>query len=147
MIAFELADKNTAPPGGWFYRQAESGMTFQHYSRDAFFEAIRSHRLANGYPIEPQWKEEIEDLMCRVKVAEWGQGVCRRVENLGERRSVSFAASQSFLNTMASWMAALRRASLYLWPRRKRTGGRRFVLPVLQRAFLLVLPAEPALIG
>jgi hypothetical protein len=82
-------------------------MTFQHYSRDAFFEAIRSHRLANGYPIEPSWKEEIEDLMCRVKAAEWGQEICRRVEGSGERRPVSFAASQSFLNTMASWMAGI----------------------------------------
>jgi hypothetical protein len=84
--------------------QPESGMRFEHYSRDAFFKAIQSHRLANGYEITPDWKERIEDQICREHAAEWGQEICRRVQNLGGRRAISFAAAQSFLNTMASWL-------------------------------------------
>ena len=65
------------------------------------------HRLGNGYPIEPSWKEEIEDEMCRKMAAEWGNGICRRAQDLGERRPISWAATQSFLNTMANWMGGV----------------------------------------
>ena len=51
MIEFRILDGNTTPPGGWQYVQPESGRIFKHYSRDAFFGEIQSHRLANGYEI------------------------------------------------------------------------------------------------
>jgi hypothetical protein len=104
VIEFEITDPQTSPPNGWRYRQPESGLEFRHYSRDAFFKEIQSHRLANGYEITPDWKERIESDICREHMAEWGAGICRRVQHLGERKAISFAAAQSFLNTMGSWL-------------------------------------------
>ena len=77
-------------------------MEFRHYSRDAFFKEIQSHRLANGYDITPDWKSVIEDSLCRQN-PEWvAEGICRRAKHFGERKVISFAAAQSFLNTMGS---------------------------------------------
>jgi hypothetical protein len=101
---FRISDKNTTPPGGWYYVQPESGRIFKHYSHDSFFDEIRAHRLAQGYPIEPDWQAEIEDEICRTH-PEWALRVCNRVERHGlERRPLSLAAMQSFINVVAAWI-------------------------------------------
>ena len=105
-IEFQISDRGTTPPNGWRWVQPESGQVFEHYSRDAFFEAIRNHRLANGYPISADWREEIEDGICRTH-PEWGQTICRRIQSLGARRPISFGAMQSFLNVMGSWTTGI----------------------------------------
>jgi hypothetical protein len=104
-IEFELVDRTTCPPNGWRYIQPESGVRFEHYSRDAFFRNIQAHRLANGYAIEPGWEAAIEDQLCREHAAEWGPGICQRAVHLGERRPVSMAAMQGFFNTMGAWVS------------------------------------------
>jgi hypothetical protein len=107
-MTFYLLDRSTPPPGGWYYVQPQSGRIFKHYARDAFFAEIREHRLRNGYPIEPDWQEAIEDELCRSH-PEWGKSVCGRIARYGERRPISLAAMQSFLNVMAKWIAGIMR--------------------------------------
>jgi hypothetical protein len=102
-MTFKILDRNTPPPGGWYYVQPQSGRIFKHYAANAFFAEIRDHRLAQGYPIEPDWMEQIEDEICRSH-PEWGREVCGRTERYGERRPISLAAMQSFLNVMANWI-------------------------------------------
>lgn len=105
-MTFRILDRSTPPPGGWHYVQPETKRIFRHYARDTFFNEIRDHRLAQGIPIEPGWQERIEDEICRSH-AEWGRSVCGRTETYGERRPVSLAALQSFINVMAAWIAGI----------------------------------------
>jgi hypothetical protein len=100
---FRILDPATTPPEGWRYRQPETKKEFVHYSRNAFFAEIQSHRLANHLEITPTWQEEIEDALCRAH-PEWGQSVCCRIEKVGARKAVSFAAMQSFLSVVIAWM-------------------------------------------
>jgi hypothetical protein len=107
-VTFKILDRSTPPPGGWKYVQPESGRIFKHYARDAFFAEIRDHRLSQGYPIEPDWQERIEDQLCR-EHPEWGRQICGRTERYGERRPISLAAMQSFINVMATWITGILR--------------------------------------
>ena len=106
MIVFKISDRSTPPPGGWYWVEPTTQRIFKHYARDAFFEQIRDHRLAQGIPIEPGWQEVIEDQMCR-EHPEWGREVCLRTERYGERRPFSLAAMQSFINVMVSWIGGM----------------------------------------
>lgn len=107
-MIFKILDRSTPPPGGWYYVQPESGRIFRHYARNAFFDEIRDHRLCQGYPIEPDWQEVIEDKICRSH-PEWGRSVCERTERYGERKLVSLAAMQSFLNVVGAWITGVMR--------------------------------------
>ena len=105
-MTFRILDKSTPPPGGWHWVEPTTKRVFKHYARDSFFNEIRDYRLAQGIPIEPDWQEVIEDQICRDH-PEWGTSVCARTERYGERRPISLAAMQSFLNVMASWIAGI----------------------------------------
>jgi len=107
-VTFRILDPSTPPPGGWHYVQPEDGRVFTHYARNAFLAEIRDHRLRHGYPIEPDWVEQIEDEICR-NHPEWGQSICGRIEHYGERRPIDLAALQGFLNVMASWIGGVLR--------------------------------------
>jgi hypothetical protein len=104
-VEFELVDRSSTPPGGWYWKEPSSGVEFRHYSRDAFFRNIQAHRLANGYAIEPGWEEAIEDQLCRENAAQWGPGICQRAMHLGERRPISMGAIQGFFNSMGAWVS------------------------------------------
>ena len=105
-MTFRILDRSTPPPGGWYWVEPTTKRIFKHYARDAFFNDIRDHRLAQGIPIEPDWQEEIESELCRSH-PEWGKSVCARTERYGERKPISLAALQSFLNVMAVWIAGI----------------------------------------
>ena len=83
-------------------------LSFEHFARDTFFNAIRDYRLKEGIPIEPEWQSKIEDEICRSH-PEWGRSVCGHTETYGERKPVSLAAFQSFINVMGSWIAGIMR--------------------------------------
>ena len=106
MTTFRILDKSTPPPGGWYWVEPSTQRIFKHYARDAFFQEIRDHRLRQGIPIEPGWEERIEDEICRNN-PHWGREVCGRTERYGERRPVSLAAMQSFLNVVGHWVAGI----------------------------------------
>lgn len=105
-MTFHILDKSTPPPGGWYWVEPSTKRIFKHYARDAFFAEIREHRLRQGIPIEPDWMEAIEDEICR-NHPHWGKEVCGRTERYGERRPISLAAMQSFLNVMAHWITGI----------------------------------------
>ena len=107
-MTFKILDRSTPPPGGWHWVEPTTKRIFRHYAANAFFDEIRDHRLAQGIPIEPGWKEAIEDTICRDH-PEWGKSVCARTERYGERKPISLAAMQSFLSVMASWIGGVLR--------------------------------------
>ena len=53
------------PPKGWIYRQKESGELIKSNSLQGLIDAVKAHRLANGYPISIDYEAEILDGVCR----------------------------------------------------------------------------------
>jgi hypothetical protein len=96
VIEFKILDPHTTPPGGWYYRQPETGVEFKSHARDAFFLSIQQHRLGNGLSISPSWKEEIEDASAAPTPSGGGRSAPAR-SSAGARKPISFAAMQSFL--------------------------------------------------
>jgi len=102
-IDFEIINTNSTPPGGWEYKQPESGRVFKHYSYEAWTNAIREHRLGNGYLMTADWQLELQDQLCK-KNPNLFPGTCRRVNMLGRKRRFSFGATMSFLGMLWKWL-------------------------------------------
>lgn len=104
-LQFEIIDKSESPPGGWRWTQPESGREFYHYAHQPFLDQIRDHRLANGYPITADWKEELDDQLCRDN-PDWFPKTCRRIGVKSGPRRLSFAAAMSFLQMLGRWASS-----------------------------------------
>lgn len=104
MIEFEITNTSETPPGGWVYTEPSTGITFQHYSHNEWLNKIREHRLANEIPITADWKEELEDELCRNN-PDWFPTICRRIGAKSGPRRLSFAATMSFLQMLGKWVA------------------------------------------
>lgn len=63
MLAF--SDSSMVPPGGFRYKQPESGLILTAGSLLNLVEAVRKHRIANHYPITPTFASEVEHGACR----------------------------------------------------------------------------------
>lgn len=104
-LEYEIINKNVTPPGGWVYTQPESGRTFRHYSFNAFMDAIREHRLGNGYPISADWQAEIINGICRDNLKMFPD-YCQRSNQSSVVRRFSFGSSMSFLSMLWEWISA-----------------------------------------
>tara|TARA_R110002020_G_scaffold265840_7_gene480666 strand:+ start:3012 stop:3599 length:588 start_codon:yes stop_codon:yes gene_type:complete len=60
----ELADKSLTPPDGWRYMQRESRQLLRSTSFNNLVDAVRDHRVANGYPIQMDFEREVEEGVC-----------------------------------------------------------------------------------
>jgi len=60
-----VKEKQTTPPNGWRYRQRESGKLITATSLPNLVAAVREHRLANGYPIQMDMDQEVEEGVCK----------------------------------------------------------------------------------
>jgi hypothetical protein len=61
----KLKDKYTTPPGGWRYTQRESGKLISSPSFPSLVVAVRQHRMANGYPLQMDMEQEVEEGACK----------------------------------------------------------------------------------
>lgn len=76
MASFVL-DHYTVPPGGVFYYiQSGTGSRIEGGDYVAWMEAIEKHRIANGIPLEPMWKFNVETWLCQ-DLASKGKDWCR----------------------------------------------------------------------
>lgn len=101
-LEYEIINHSESPPRGWTWTQPESGKTFHHYAREPFLNQIRDHRLSNGYTITADWKEELDDQLCRDN-PDWFPKTCGRVGAKSGPRRLSFAATISFLEMLGKW--------------------------------------------
>jgi len=68
-------DKYTTPPNGWRYLQRESGKLIRGTSFSNLLAAVREHRMANGYPMQMDMEQEVEEGVC-----EQSPSICVEVE-------------------------------------------------------------------
>ena len=66
----KLRDKSIGPPGGWRYRQPESGVVISGGSWPALITKVNQHRQANGYPITIEMERQVEAFMCDAQPGE-----------------------------------------------------------------------------
>lgn len=59
-----MMDRSLVPPGGFRYRQPESGVTLRASSFLNLVDVVRGHRVANHYPITPTFEAEVEHGVC-----------------------------------------------------------------------------------
>lgn len=61
----KLKDKSLTPPGGWRYVQRESGKVITATSFLNLVAEVQQHRMANGYPIQMDMEQEVDEGVCR----------------------------------------------------------------------------------
>ena len=60
-----LIDKTLTPNNGWRYLQPESGMMIRSTSLNNLIDAVREHRVANGYSIQMDFDRVVEEGVCK----------------------------------------------------------------------------------
>jgi len=98
----KFLNNQTTPPGGFYYKQSESGFEFRHIVFGEIVKRVREHRAANGYDLSLGWADRVEDEMC----ASMPPGVCHHVEETPPDgpRSIKLADALNFLKSMAYWV-------------------------------------------
>jgi hypothetical protein len=96
-----LKDLNLAPPGGYRYKQPESGFTLTGLTFHELLKAVAQHRANMNYTTEGRLADEIEDAICRGLSQEDQTQYCRN--GLRMPTGVHFNEVVRFLKTAASW--------------------------------------------
>jgi hypothetical protein len=99
----KFLDNKTTPPGGFYYKQSESGFEFRHIVFEEIMRRIRAHRAANGYDLSLGWRDRVEDEMC----ASMPPGICHHVEETPPTiaRSIKVSDAINFIKSMAYWVS------------------------------------------
>jgi hypothetical protein len=85
-MKLELIIRNTGPPGGWYYKDPETGREFRPVAWNDMLPEITAHRKANNLPISATLKEQVEEQVCRHVPPEW----CGNLEVQGRVAPLSF---------------------------------------------------------
>lgn len=73
-MKLELVITQEGPPGGWYYKDPETGREFKPVAFDDMLTMIKAHRRANNLPIPANLKEQVEEQVCQHVPPEWCQG-------------------------------------------------------------------------
>lgn len=81
-----VIERNTVPPGGWRYLQAETRTWILAPDYDELFSRVKLHREANNVPLDQFWREKVEDQICQIMPP----GTCKKEpgSQLGEVRNI-----------------------------------------------------------
>lgn len=60
-----IIDTTETPPGGWSYTEATTGYTMRASSLPDLLDQIEAHRKGNGLLLSPDWRDMVQDEMCR----------------------------------------------------------------------------------
>lgn len=82
----DLKDRSYVPPGGYRYRQPESGLLIHSTSFLNLIEAVRLHRVANHYPIPHTFESDVANGVC-LEVSE----ACQEVSPSGAAKPMGLA--------------------------------------------------------
>jgi hypothetical protein len=55
---------NLVPPGGWSYKDPDSGVPFKEAHVEALLSMVRRHRIANDLRVGGEWTQEFWDNLC-----------------------------------------------------------------------------------
>lgn len=99
-MAVKLINPEEVPPGGFRYRQAETGMLITASSWRELVRNVIAHRRANSLPVGLMIEQEIVDQLCSVLPA----GVCcQDIGTVNVVRSLSFADVKRATYTLFDW--------------------------------------------
>lgn len=62
----QFKDPNRVPPGGYQYKQPESGKMFAYPYYVNLVNAVRAHRIENNYPLGANFLQELVDYNCEI---------------------------------------------------------------------------------
>jgi len=60
-----ILDTMQVPPGGWRYREPETGVELTSNNFLALMQDVRKHRDANGLPTFGDWSQQVHDCICQ----------------------------------------------------------------------------------
>ncbi len=86
-MTLKLQITGTGPPGGWYYKDPETGREFRPVAWNDMLPAIKEHRRANNLPIPSMLREQVEDQVCKHVPPEW----CGNVAVQGRVTPLTFA--------------------------------------------------------
>ena len=99
-----IVDTMLIPPGGWVYRQPESGVVIRGGSWNDLLENIKVHRISNNYPIGLKFREEIADALCR-EMPGGGDKYCEEPSDRvpQTQRKLGVGDLKNFLRVLKKW--------------------------------------------
>lgn len=101
-VMLHILNKERCAPGGWQYRQPETGYVMRSIVWGDLARRVASHRVANGIALKPGWESELENDVC--EQAGYDGRVCQFVENPAPRRGVRLDDVLNFLRVAARWL-------------------------------------------
>ncbi len=93
-----------SPPGGWHYRQPESGYAMSAINLGTLVRKVAAHRYNMGYPTEGDLAQELEAYTCARLSPEDQQEYCKT--GLKLRNRVHYKQVESFLRVVAAEVLA-----------------------------------------
>jgi hypothetical protein len=89
------------PPGGWRYRQPETGMLMTGADFTELQSKVKAHRRANAFPIGLEFEQEIIDQLCSIMPP----GVCEQdIGAVQKGRPLTFKEVVTATLTLGSWI-------------------------------------------
>lgn len=101
----KIIDKTLTPPGGWRYRQPESGAVITAGDWNTLIERVKAHRLANNYPLGLHFVQEVEESLC----GELPDGSTDCLDTNPEqapKRKITLGDLRTFLQVMEKWVSS-----------------------------------------
>lgn len=96
-----LKTKDTVPPGGFIYRQPETGHLMKGTTFRELLAKVATHRNNNRIETTSRLSDEIEQAICARLSPEDQHAHCK--DGLPSRKTISWREVDRFLGTMAAW--------------------------------------------
>jgi hypothetical protein len=102
-MRLHIVNKEMCAPGGWRYRQPETGYVMQSIVWEELVRRVASHRVANGIAVAPGWEVRLEHDVC--EQAQHGGRVCQyTTDATAANRPVNRSDVLNFLRVAANWL-------------------------------------------
>jgi hypothetical protein len=98
-MTLSLYRKYEGPPGGWHYRDKDTGIDIPAVNYSDLLKAVREHRKANALPIPLSMDEQIDQQLCEQLGPDW----CKNKDYVGEPRGLSFDQAFNGTRTLIDW--------------------------------------------
>ncbi len=99
-MTLKLQITGTGPPGGWYYKDPETGREFRPVAWNDMLPEIQAHRRANNLPISTALREQVEEQVCKHVPPEW----CGNAQVQGRVEPLTFQQVLSGTAVLIDWM-------------------------------------------
>lgn len=96
-----LVITQTSPPGGWYYKDPETGREFRPVAWNDMLPMIIQHRKANNLPISTMLRDNVEAQVCKHVPPEW----CGNITIQDRVAPLTFAQVLQGTAVLMDWMS------------------------------------------